>query len=89
MTDFTIQEPTCQELAEFLTDYLEGVLTAAERASFDRHLAGCSNCTLYVEQMRLTIAVSRRIRADEIAPEVRDDLLLAFRGWAEGRQRPR
>jgi anti-sigma factor RsiW len=88
MTDFTIQEPTCQELAEFLTDYLEGVLTAAERASFDRHLSGCSNCTLYIEQMRLTIAVSRRIRPDEIPPGVRDELLLAFREWA-ARQRPR
>jgi anti-sigma factor RsiW len=85
MTDFAVREPTCQELAEFLTDYLEGVLTPAERASFDRHLAGCRNCTLYVEQMRLTISVSRRIAEDEIPPAVRDDLLHAFREWADER----
>ena len=27
MSDFSVREPTCQELAEFLTDYLEGLLT--------------------------------------------------------------
>jgi anti-sigma factor RsiW len=85
-TDFSLREPTCQELAELLTDYLEGLLTPAERASFDRHIAGCSNCTLYIEQMRLTIAASGRIHADDIPPGVREELLNAFRGWA---QRPR
>ena len=86
MSDFSLREPTCQELAEFLTDYLEGLLTSSERASFDRHIAGCRDCTLYVEQMRLTIAASGRIRTDDIPPGVREELLTAFRGWA---QRPR
>jgi predicted anti-sigma-YlaC factor YlaD len=89
MTDFAVQEPTCQELAEFLTDYLEGVLTPAEHASFDRHLAGCSNCTLYVEQMRVTISVSGRIAEDEIPLGLRDELLLVFRAWTDEHQRPR
>jgi anti-sigma factor RsiW len=82
MTDFGVQEPTCQELAELLTDYLEGLLTPSEHASFDRHIAGCSNCTLYIEQMRLTIAASGRIRSDDIPPPVREELLAAFRGWS-------
>ena len=86
MTGFSLREPTCQELAELLTDYLEGLLAPSERASFDRHIAGCRDCTLYVEQMRLTIAASGRIRSDDIPPAVRDELLTAFRGWA---QRPR
>jgi hypothetical protein len=34
-----------------------------------------------VEQMRTTIAVTGRIRAEDIAPEVREELLAAFRGW--------
>jgi anti-sigma factor RsiW len=86
MTDFGLHEPTCQELAEFLTDYLEGLLAPAERANFDLHLAGCRDCTLYVEQMRVTIAASGRIRSDDIPEAVREELLTAFRGWA---QRPR
>ena len=90
MTGFGAREPSCQELAELLTDYLEGLLAPAERASFDRHIAGCRNCTLYVEQMRLTIAASGQIRSDEIPPGVRDELLNAFRGWSSERpQRPR
>jgi anti-sigma factor RsiW len=86
MSDFSVREPTCQELAEFLTDYLEGLLTPGEHASFDRHIAACRDCTLYIEQMRLTIAASGRIRSDDIPPGVREELLQAFRGWA---QRPR
>ena len=86
MSNFSLREPTCQELAELLTDYLEGLLAPSECASFDRHVAGCRDCTLYVEQMRLTIAVSGRIGTDDIPPDVRDELLTAFRGWA---QRPR
>ena len=86
MSDFSLKQPTCQELAELLTDYLEGLLASSERASFDRHIAGCRDCTLYVEQMRLTIAASGRIRSDDIPPGVREELLTAFRGWA---QRPR
>jgi anti-sigma factor RsiW len=87
MTDFAVREPTCQELAEFLTDYLEGVLTPAERASFDRHIAACRDCTLYIEQMRLTIAATRAIASEEIPLGVRDELLDAFRSWSA--QRPR
>jgi len=87
MTDFAVREPTCQELAEFLTDYLEGVLTPAERASFDRHIAACRDCTLYIEQMRLTIAATRAIASEEIPHGVRDELLDAFRSWSA--QRPR
>jgi hypothetical protein len=85
MTGFAVREPTCQELAEFLTDYLEGMLGEAEHASFDRHLAGCRDCTLYLEQMRATIAVTGRLRSDEIPSGLRADLLSAFREA----QRPR
>jgi Putative zinc-finger len=82
MTDFSHREPTCQELAEFITDYLEGVLPPSHRVNFDLHIVDCRDCTLYIEQMRVTIAAAGRIRADDIPPEVRDGLLAAFRGWA-------
>ena len=72
---------TCQELAELVTDYLEGALSLRQRVRFRLHIAGCRNCARYVEQMRTTIAVAGQIRAEDIAPEVRDELLAAFRGW--------
>jgi anti-sigma factor RsiW len=87
MSELSVREPTCQEVAELLTDYLEGLLTPAERANVDRHVAGCRDCTLYIEQMRLTITVSGLIRSEEIAPALRETLLSAFRDWSA--QRPR
>jgi Putative zinc-finger len=75
---------TCEELAELVTDYLEGTLPRWARVRFRLHIAGCRDCTRYVEQMRTTIAVTGRIRAEDIAPEVRDELLAVFRGWKAG-----
>jgi predicted anti-sigma-YlaC factor YlaD len=84
MTRAVDREPTCQELAELLTDYLEGLLTPEQHALFDLHISGCRDCTLYVEQMRTTIVVVGRVTAEDIPPVVRDELLAAFRGWAAG-----
>ena len=86
MSDFSREEPTCQELAEFVTDYIEGVLPPAHRANFDLHIADCPDCRNYVEQMRITIAVAGEIPAEEIPLEVRRELLAAFRAWAGERR---
>jgi anti-sigma factor RsiW len=74
-------ELTCAELVELVTDYLEGRLPDGERRRFDEHLTGCDGCTAYVEQMRATIAVTGRVPAPELSPEVEERLLDAFRGW--------
>ena len=69
---------SCQELVELVTDYLDGAMAPGERARFDAHLAECEGCTRYVEQIRVTIAVTGRTRGLEARPEVRA-LLAAFR----------
>jgi anti-sigma factor RsiW len=71
----------CQELVELVTDYLEDALPAAERARFDAHIADCEHCTAYLEQMRTTIVLTGRLRAEELAPESVEPLLEAFRDW--------
>jgi anti-sigma factor RsiW len=81
MTGARDREPTCQELAELITDYLEGLLAPAQHALFDLHISGCPDCTLYVEQMRTTVVVTGRVPAEDIPPGIRDALLAAFRGW--------
>ena len=75
------EQLSCQELVELVTEYLEGALPAEERARFDAHLAECPGCDRYVEQMRTTIAVSGRVPAPELSPEVEERLVEAFRGW--------
>lgn len=72
---------TCKEIVELITDYLEGALSAEERARMDGHLAGCQGCTNYLEQMRQTIRLTGSLREESLTPRQREDLLELFRGW--------
>ena len=69
----------CQDLVESVTDYLEGVLSPEAGERFEEHLADCPYCETYVDQIKLTIAVAGKIRHDGLSPEVRAELLEAFR----------
>jgi anti-sigma factor RsiW len=69
----------CQRLVELITDYLEDALPRRERRAFEAHLALCDACSAYVEQFRAVIAVTGRLEAEQLAPDVRDGLLAAFR----------
>ncbi len=72
---------TCQELVEIVTDYLEGTMSAAERARFEDHLQICRNCRTYLDQMRQTIRTLGTLPEDSIPAPVQADLLEAFRTW--------
>ena len=78
MSLFT-KELACQELVELVTAYFDGRLSRRDRRRFRAHISGCDHCTAYVEQMRLVIEATGRLR------EEGDELLAAFRGWSEGR----
>jgi anti-sigma factor RsiW len=71
----------CQELVELVTDYLEGSLSAQERARFDAHLAKCTGCRNYLAQMRQTIKLTGKLSEESLTPQARDDLLGVFRNW--------
>jgi anti-sigma factor RsiW len=73
---------SCQELVELVTDYLEGVLAPADLQRFERHTAGCADCTRYLEQLRMTIRLTGTLTPDDLAPEVEHALLDAFRDWS-------
>jgi anti-sigma factor RsiW len=71
----------CREMVELMTDYLEGALSARDRARFEEHIAGCDGCRAYLEQMGATRKVTGKV-ADEPIPEyVQEQLLAAFRSW--------
>ncbi len=72
---------TCQEFVEIVSDYLEGALSASERARFEAHLLDCDDCPVYLEQMRLTIRLAGSLTEASVRPEARDELLAIFRDW--------
>ena len=71
---------TCRELVELVTDYLDGALPDAERMRFETHIAACEGCDRYVEQIRMTVALTLETRALEKRPEI-SALLTAFRDY--------
>lgn len=82
VTDNTL---VCQELVELITDYLEEMLDAVDRARFEAHIAGCRHCTAYLAQMRRTLKLLGSLSEDSIPAGQRDALLDAFRGWKQNR----
>lgn len=78
-----VDELTCQELVELITDYLEGALSPAERARFEAHLAGCTGCRNYLDQMRRTLRAVGRLREEDVSPASREKLLAHFRAWRQ------
>ena len=71
----------CRQVVELVTAYLEGTLPARDRRRFDEHLSGCPHCTLYVEQMRVTLERLGSVSLDGLSPEAERDLLAAFADW--------
>jgi anti-sigma factor RsiW len=72
---------TCGELVELVTEYLEGALSATQRARFEAHLARCPDCTIYLQQIEQTVYVLGELREDSIAIEAKRELLDVFRNW--------
>jgi anti-sigma factor RsiW len=76
-----VRELTCAELVELVTEYLEDALDAVDRRRFEAHLAECSHCAAYLDQVRVTVRAAGRLREETLSPDLRDALLEAFRGW--------
>jgi anti-sigma factor RsiW len=79
-----VEQLSCRELVELVTDYFEDALSPAERARFEAHVAACGGCTRYVEQLRATIAAVGRLEPEAVPPDAEAALLDAFRDWKSG-----
>jgi anti-sigma factor RsiW len=77
-------ELTCKELVELVTDYLEDALSPRDRARFEAHLAICSGCRAYLDQMQTTIDSLGSLPEESLTSEARDQLLATFRQWKRG-----
>ena len=63
---------TCREALEFLMDYVDEGLPAAQRESFEQHLNVCPPCVRYIASYRDTVALGRKAFED-LDAEVPDD----------------
>jgi predicted anti-sigma-YlaC factor YlaD len=79
---------SCQELAELVTEYLEGTLPPAEMLRFENHMGNCHSCQGYLDQMRRTIQLTGMLSETQIAPIARDTLLDLFRDWKKNPSDP-
>jgi anti-sigma factor RsiW len=77
------KELVCQEMVELITDYLEGTLSRSQRRRFEAHIAACENCTEYLQQMRATIRLTGRLRAEDLTPAMRVELTELYKRWRE------
>ena len=76
-----VEQLSCRELVELVTDYLEGGLSPEEHERFEEHIAGCGGCKVYLEQIRQTIRALGHLPEDALTPDAERALLEAFRGW--------
>ncbi len=69
----------CQDFVELASDYLEGTLTSSQRLVVERHLAFCSICGDYLQEMRLSVQLTGRLREEDVPEPIMESLLEAFR----------
>jgi len=75
------EDMACQELVELVTAYLEDYLATAEQARFEKHLATCSGCRTYLEQMRMTLRALDGVPEPRTSTEAREQLLRLYHAW--------
>ncbi|MEV8630849.1 zf-HC2 domain-containing protein [Streptosporangium sp. NPDC051023] len=68
----------CREALGLVTGYLEGALSAERRRRFEDHLAGCAECPVHLEQVRVTVEVLHWFGAGDIPQDVLRRLCEAF-----------
>jgi len=61
LATYSIEENpvTCQEVADFLLDYLTGALSSTQHAVFEEHLGFCPECVAYLRSYEITIKAAK------------------------------
>ena len=77
-TDLAVDEVTCQQFVELVTEYFEGALEARTLSQVEEHLVMCDWCRTYTQQVHATIASLREL-GEVRSPEPPDSVLAALR----------
>lgn len=68
----TARHWTCEQINQFIIDYLEGGMDEVTNVQFRNHLEECPNCEIFLEQYRSTVAVVGDESNVEIPPALID-----------------
>jgi hypothetical protein len=79
-----LDDITCREVVDLVTEYLEGAMPAQERTRFEQHLVYCVGCENYLSQMRQTVRVTGSLPEDPVPDEAMEELLRVFRDFRRG-----
>jgi len=74
----------CKEIAQLLSEYVDGALPAGQVEQLEQHLADCEQCRQALADLRETLALVREL--DEVAPP--DDLLERIHARIEAEATP-
>jgi len=61
---------TCDQIEARLSDYLDGLLQGAERATFDEHLAGCAECAPLLASVRSVVSGMQAMKPIDAPPRL-------------------
>ncbi len=70
--------PGCEEVNEFLAEYVEGSLDEKTQKQFEEHLGMCKCCDHYLDQYTSTIEMTKEAEADVAIPSELAEHTLAF-----------
>jgi anti-sigma factor RsiW len=79
-----VKDINCHRAVGLIGDYLEGKLPRRDRRRLEKHLAGCDACSAYLEQMRVTIALTGSVGPDDLSSDALDALLSVFDNYQRG-----
>jgi anti-sigma factor RsiW len=83
-----MQDMSCAELVELVTEYFEDQLPDAERERIREHLLLCDGCHAHVEQVRAVLRVAGTLPPEGLSARAEARLVDVFRSWAEDRREP-
>lgn len=77
----------CRQIADLLSDYLDGTLPKPTRELLEWHIEGCGPCVAFVNTYRGTINAATKLKDVEIPSELKQRLLAVLRNQRQRQSR--
>jgi anti-sigma factor RsiW len=76
-------DTNCEQAVSLVAAYLDGALKSGDLARFEAHIAECPMCREHLKQIETTILVTGELRAEDLDPLAREDLMNVYRRWRD------